>query len=43
MTLDTYGHVIDELEPAPPIDAEAEIRAARAGGDIAAVDAAAGG
>ena len=29
MTLNTYGHVIDELDEAPRIDAEAEIRAAR--------------
>lgn len=28
-TLDTYGHVVDEFEEAPRIDAEAEIRAAR--------------
>jgi integrase len=29
MTLDTYGHVVDEFEDAPRVDAEAEIRAAR--------------
>jgi integrase len=29
MTLDVYGHVIDELEGRDRIDAEAEIRAAR--------------
>jgi integrase len=29
MTLDTYGHTIDELEDRDRIDAEAEIRAAR--------------
>jgi integrase len=29
MTLDTYGHVIDEFEDAPRIDPETEIRAAR--------------
>lgn len=29
LTLSTYGHVIDELEDAPSLDAEAAIRAAR--------------
>jgi hypothetical protein len=31
MTLDTYGHVFDELEDAEPVSAEELIRAARAG------------
>ena len=31
MTLDTYGHVFDELEDAEPVTAEELIRAARAG------------
>ncbi len=31
MTLDTYGHVFDELEDAEPVTAEDLIRAARAG------------
>jgi integrase len=38
MTLDVYGHVIDEFEHAPPVDAEAEIRAARGGAGTAAAD-----
>jgi hypothetical protein len=29
MTLDVYGHVIDELEDTPGVDAEQAIRAAR--------------
>jgi hypothetical protein len=29
MPLDTYGHVVDEFEQAPRVDAEAEIRVAR--------------
>ena len=29
MTLDTYGHVFDELEDAEPVTAEELIRAAR--------------
>ncbi len=31
MTLDTYGHVLDELEDAEPVSAEELIRAAQAG------------
>ena len=31
MTLDTYGHIFDELEDAEPVTAEELIRAARAG------------
>ena len=31
MTLDTYGHVFDELEDAEPVTAEELIRKARAG------------
>ena len=30
LTMRTYGHVIDELEEAPNLSAEAAIRAARA-------------
>jgi hypothetical protein len=30
LTMRTYGHVIDELEDAPKLSAEAAIRAARA-------------
>ena len=30
MTLDTYGHVFDELDGAEPVTAEAMIRKARA-------------
>ncbi len=33
MTLDTYGHVFDELEDAEPVTAEELIRAARAGAE----------
>ncbi len=33
MTLDTYGHVFDELEDAEPVTAEELIRAARTGGE----------
>ena len=29
MTLDTYGHVVDEFDEAPRVDAEEEIRRAR--------------
>jgi hypothetical protein len=30
VTLETYGHIIEEYEDLPPIDPEAEIREARA-------------
>ena len=36
MTLDTYGHVFDELEDAEPVTAEELIRAARAGDETRA-------
>jgi hypothetical protein len=36
MTLDTYGHVFDELEDADPVTAEELIRAARAGDETRA-------
>ncbi len=31
MTLDVYGHVIDEFDPSERVSAEAQIRAARDG------------
>ncbi len=34
MTLDTHGHVFDELEVVGPVTAEELIRAARAGGEM---------
>ena len=36
MTLDTYGHVFDELEDAEPVTAEELIRAGRAGDETRA-------
>ena len=33
MTLDTYGHVFDELEDAEPVTAEDLIRAVQVGAD----------
>ena len=37
LTLDTYGHVIDELEDAPHVPAEEAIRAARNGSCVTGV------
>ena len=37
LTLDTYGHVIDELEDAPRVPAEDAIRAVRNGSCVTGV------
>jgi hypothetical protein len=37
LTLNTYGHVIDELDDSPPIPAEDAIRAARSGSCVTGV------
>ena len=42
LTLDAYGHVIDELEDAPNLVAEEAIKAARAGAVPASYPKAAG-